>query len=40
MSKAHYIHWFAELGIDDVPLVDGKNASLRLNNNMRVKKAT
>ena len=25
---AHYIRWFAELGVDDVPLVGGKNASL------------
>jgi len=24
----HYIRWFSELGIDDVPLVGGKNASL------------
>ena len=28
MSKPQYIRWFAELGIDDVPLVGGKNASL------------
>ena len=28
MSKARYIRWFSELGIDDVPLVGGKNASL------------
>ena len=25
---AHYIRWFTELGIGDVPLVGGKNASL------------
>ncbi len=25
---SHYIRWFEELGIDDVPLVGGKNASL------------
>ena len=25
---ARYIRWFAELGVDDVPLVGGKNASL------------
>ena len=23
-----YIRWFAELGLDDIPLVGGKNASL------------
>jgi glyceraldehyde 3-phosphate dehydrogenase len=23
-----YIHWFADLGLDDIPLVGGKNASL------------
>jgi len=23
-----YIRWFSELGVDDVPLVGGKNASL------------
>ncbi len=28
MDNAHYIRWFSELGIDDVPLVGGKNASL------------
>ena len=28
MSSARYIRWFSELGIDDVPLVGGKNASL------------
>ncbi len=28
MSKARYIRWFSELGIEDVPLVGGKNASL------------
>ncbi len=28
MSKARYIRWFSELGINDVPLVGGKNASL------------
>ena len=27
-KKATYIRWFNELGIDDVPLVGGKNASL------------
>jgi pyruvate,water dikinase len=27
-KQGHYIHWFSELGIDDVPLVGGKNASL------------
>ncbi len=27
-NKASYIRWFSELGIDDVPLVGGKNASL------------
>jgi len=25
---ARYVRWFAELGIEDVPLVGGKNASL------------
>ena len=24
-----YIRWFAELGLDDIPLVGGKNASLQ-----------
>jgi len=29
MTDSHkFIHWFAELGIEDVPLVGGKNASL------------
>ncbi len=28
MNKARYIRWFSELGIEDVPLVGGKNASL------------
>ncbi len=28
MNKAHYIRWFSELSINDVPLVGGKNASL------------
>jgi len=28
MAQAQYVRWFAELGIDDVPLVGGKNASL------------
>jgi pyruvate,water dikinase len=27
-TQARYIRWFAELGINDVPLVGGKNASL------------
>ena len=27
-SKVDFIRWFAEIGIDDVPLVGGKNASL------------
>jgi pyruvate,water dikinase len=29
-TTAHVAHicWFAELGLDDVPLVGGKNASL------------
>lgn len=27
-ASQHYIRWFEELGIDDVPLVGGKNASL------------
>ncbi|MDO9103954.1 MAG: phosphoenolpyruvate synthase [Methylovulum sp.] len=27
-NQANYIRWFNELGIDDVPLVGGKNASL------------
>ncbi len=27
-KKNHYIRWFNEIGIDDVPLVGGKNASL------------
>jgi pyruvate,water dikinase len=26
--KPHYIMWFSEIGIDDIPLVGGKNASL------------
>ena len=26
--EAPLIRWFAEIGIDDVPLVGGKNASL------------
>lgn len=28
MNKVSYIRWFSEIGIDDVPLVGGKNASL------------
>jgi pyruvate,water dikinase len=28
MSSARYIRWFEEIGMDDVPLVGGKNASL------------
>jgi pyruvate,water dikinase len=28
MSEHTYIRWFSELGVDDVPLVGGKNASL------------
>ncbi len=28
MSQAQYIRFFDEVGIDDVPLVGGKNASL------------
>jgi len=29
MTDSHaYIRWFNEIGIDDVPLVGGKNASL------------
>jgi pyruvate,water dikinase len=28
MDQARYVRWFAELGIEDVPLVGGKNASL------------
>ncbi len=28
MKRAPYIHWFEEIGIDDIPLVGGKNASL------------
>ncbi len=28
MNKVSYIRWFNEIGIDDVPLVGGKNASL------------
>lgn len=27
-SRAGYVKWFAEIGIDDIPLVGGKNASL------------
>ncbi len=27
-AQASYVRWFADLGIDDVPLVGGKNASL------------
>ena len=27
-SHGAYIRWFAELGLDDIPLVGGKNASL------------
>ena len=27
-QAAKYVRWFKELGIDDVPLVGGKNASL------------
>jgi len=28
MSEKSFIMWFEEIGIDDVPLVGGKNASL------------
>lgn len=28
MTQAHYVRWFSEIGIGDVPLVGGKNASL------------
>ncbi|MDX6748343.1 phosphoenolpyruvate synthase [Geminicoccaceae bacterium 1502E] len=28
MDQARYVRWFGELGMDDVPLVGGKNASL------------
>lgn len=28
MNKSSYIRWFNDIGIDDVPLVGGKNASL------------
>ncbi len=28
MTTARYIRWFSELGLDDVPLVGGKNASI------------
>jgi pyruvate,water dikinase len=28
MSEHNYVRWFSELGVDDVPLVGGKNASL------------
>jgi pyruvate,water dikinase len=28
MNKISYIRWFNEIGLDDVPLVGGKNASL------------
>ena len=28
MSDPRYIRWFDELGMDDVPIVGGKNASL------------
>ncbi len=28
MAGARYVRWFEELGIGDVPLVGGKNASL------------
>lgn len=27
-AQAHYVRWFSEIGIGDVPLVGGKNASL------------
>ena len=27
-AQDHYIRWFEQIGIDDVPLVGGKNASL------------
>ena len=27
-TTTHYIHWFDEISVDDVPLVGGKNASL------------
>src|SRR5437588_3387252 len=27
-QKSSYIRWFSEIGIDDIPLVGGKNASL------------
>ena len=28
MAQRHYIRFFEEIGIDDIPLVGGKNASL------------
>ena len=28
MNNNHYIRWFNELTLDDIPLVGGKNASL------------
>ena len=28
MLKTHWTRWFSDVGIDDVPLVGGKNASL------------
>jgi pyruvate,water dikinase len=28
MARPHFIRWFREIGIDDIPLVGGKNASL------------
>ena len=27
-TDVEYIRWFADLGLDDIPLVGGKNASL------------
>ena len=30
-ERRAYIRWFEEIGIDDIPLVGGKNASLGRN---------
>ena len=27
-TESAYIRWFADIGLDDIPLVGGKNASL------------
>ncbi len=27
-KRSEYVRWFDEIGIDDIPLVGGKNASL------------